>query len=119
MKRSLVSAPTKRLSAALAVVEQLTTDSAMHPRGLFVRSIGQVVDLHRWTIFAEAVGEHAVLRRWPAEVHSIVAACVDTANRFDMDGMFCSVLDRHLQVGEGDIAIDAEVVNEIRRSGQS
>jgi hypothetical protein len=56
-------------SMALQIVDKLTANGSVH----LIPVIGQIVNLHRRAIFAEAVGQDAILRFGAAKIWIVVA----------------------------------------------
>src|SRR5579875_1863093 len=100
---------------ALPVIEKL----AAHGPVKAVRGIAEVVNPHGGTVFAEAVGEYAIVGRGRAEVHGGSASGLDLADGLDLDGLARGVVDRDLKIGKRGAGVGAEPVDEIGLAGQA
>ena len=94
---------------AVAVVDELTADTAMHAR----RCCAEIVDLQRRPVLAEAVGQHAVGGSRSAQRENVLTESLHGAQRRDthlsLSRVAQAYLDRDIRLPR----VDAQAVDQV------
>ena len=71
---------------ALAIVDELTADGAMH----LLFGIRKITDGNGWAVLAEAVGENSIVEDRSSQVDNRSFGCVQGTNALDVNGLILS-----------------------------